>query len=101
MKIGIDAHAAERDGSGNCTYIRGLIRGLLELDRENDYILYVIDRNHRFYRDIRENPGFRLHPLPVRSPLLRIPFFLAAATYRDAVDVLHVQYIAPPGTAEA
>ncbi len=96
MRIGIDAHAAERDGSGNCTYIRSLILALLELDRENDYVLYVIDKNHRFYREIPESGGFRLHPLPVKSPLLRIPFYMAAATWRDAVDVLHVQYIAPP-----
>jgi len=96
VRIGIDAHAAERDGSGNCTYIRGLIRGLLELDRENDYILYVIDENHPFYREIREGSEIRLHPLRIKGPLLRIPVFLAAATYRDPIDVLHVQYIAPP-----
>ena len=96
MRIGIDAHAAERDGSGNCTYIRGLIRGLLELERENDYVLYVIDKEHRFYRDIRDQAGVRLHPLRIKSPLLRIPVFLAAATYGDDLDVLHVQYIAPP-----
>ena len=96
MRIGIDAHAAERDGSGNCTYIRGLIRGLLEIDRENSYVLYAVDDGHPFYREVRENPRVRLRALNVRNPFLRIPIFLAAGTYRDAVDVLHVQYIAPP-----
>ncbi len=96
MKIGIDAHAAERDGSGNCTYIRGLIRGLLEIDRENDYVFYVINEKHPFYEEVREDRRVCLHALPARNPLLRIPVFLAAASYRDRIDVLHVQYIAPP-----
>lgn len=96
MRIGIDAHAAERDGSGNCTYIRGLIRGLLELDRDNEYVLYAVDSGHGFYRDLRDRPRVRIRPLSAGNPFLRIPVFLARATFRDALDILHVQYIAPP-----
>jgi len=96
MRIGIDVHAAERDGSGNCTYIRGLIEALLAQDFENEYILYIIDRNHRFYRNIRRDARVRLRPLPVENPLVRIPLFLGRATHRDALDILHVQFIAPP-----
>jgi glycosyltransferase involved in cell wall biosynthesis len=96
VRIGIDAHAAERDGSGNCTYIRELIRGLLEVDRENEYILYTIDGGHRFYGEVRGRERVRLRALRVPNPVLRIPVLLAAASARDALDVLHVQYIAPP-----
>jgi glycosyltransferase involved in cell wall biosynthesis len=96
MRIGIDSHAAERDGSGNCTYIRGLLRALLDLDAENEYILYVVDQKHRFYQEIRPDDRIRLRPLPVESPLARIPFFLGWASLRDRLDVLHVQFIAPP-----
>jgi glycosyltransferase involved in cell wall biosynthesis len=96
MRIGIDIHAAERDGSGNCTYVRGLLQALLSQDFENEYILYAIDKKHRFYRDIRLDAKVRLRPLPVENPLIRIPLFLGRATYRDALDVLHVQFIAPP-----
>ncbi len=96
MRIGLDAHAAEQDGSGNCTYIRGLLRALLALDRENDYILYINDRNHRFYRDLAPAPRVTLRPLGPKNPLLRIPVSLAKATYADRLDILHVQYIAPP-----
>jgi glycosyltransferase involved in cell wall biosynthesis len=96
MRIGIDVHAAERDGSGNCTYVRGLLQALLSQDFENEYILYAIDKKHRFYRDIRLDAKVRLRPLPVENPLIRIPLFLGRATYRDALDILHVQFIAPP-----
>lgn len=96
MKIGIDVHAAERDGTGNCTYIRGLVEALLSQDFENDYILYLIDRNHRFYRNIRQDARVRLRPLRAENPLVRIPLFLGRATHRDSLDILHVQFIAPP-----
>jgi len=96
MRIGIDVHAAEQEGSGNCTYIRGLVEALLSQDFENEYILYVIDKNHRFYKNISRDARVRIHSLPVENPLIRIPLFLACATHRDALDILHVQFIAPP-----
>jgi glycosyltransferase involved in cell wall biosynthesis len=96
VRIGIDAHAAERDGTGNCTYIRGLIRGLLEVDAVNEYVFYAVDAGHPFYREVRDRPRVRLRALRIGNPFLRIPIALAGATLRDALDLLHVQYIAPP-----
>ncbi|MCJ7581801.1 MAG: glycosyltransferase family 4 protein [Candidatus Aminicenantes bacterium] len=96
MKIGIDAHAAERDGTGNCTYIRNLLLALKEIDERNEYILYATDKNHAFYDNFENSLNFRIKQLPVRNPFLRIPFFLAWQTYRDSLDILHVQYNAPP-----
>ncbi|MCX6559672.1 MAG: glycosyltransferase family 1 protein [Candidatus Aminicenantes bacterium] len=96
MRIGIDAHKAEDDGCGNCTYIRGLVRGLAEIDRENEYVLYVCDPGHPYFRGLALPPNFRLRRLRPRASFLRIPLALALASRRDRLDVLHVQYIAPP-----
>ncbi|MEW5902090.1 MAG: glycosyltransferase family 1 protein, partial [Acidobacteriota bacterium] len=96
MRIGIDAHAAERDGSGNCTYIRGLVCGLAEIDERNDYFLYVTDIGHPFYTRLRGRANFHLRTLSPKNPLFRIPFSLTRRTFDDRLDVLHVQYIAPP-----
>jgi glycosyltransferase involved in cell wall biosynthesis len=96
MRIGIDAHAAEQDGSGNCTHVRGLISALLALDSENDYVLYIIDRSHKFYKELAPPPHVRLRELRIHNPVLRIPLLLGPSTYADRLDVLHVQYIAPP-----
>lgn len=96
MRIGIDVHAAEQDGSGNCTYIRGLVRGLLAIDPDNAYILYAVDPGHPFYAGLPRRPNVRIVKTGARSAFLRIPLFLAAASFRDRLDVLHVQYIAPP-----
>jgi glycosyltransferase involved in cell wall biosynthesis len=96
MRIGIDAHAAEREGSGNCTYIRGLLTGLAEIDDKNDYILYVTNIHHPFYNDFRHIKNFSLKLLKPKHPIIRIPFSLARKTLIDNLDILHVQYIGPP-----
>ena len=96
MKIGIDAHAAERDGSGNCTYIRNLLLALKDVDEENQYVLYITDAGHPFYGEFSAVDRFQIRQLPIKNPFFRIPVFLAASTYRDNLDILHVQYNAPP-----
>lgn len=96
MKIGIDAHAVEREGSGNCTYISNLLLALKEIDDKNEYILYATDKNHAFYDSFNGSLNFRIRQLIVKNPFFRIPFFLARQTYKDFLDILHVQYNAPP-----
>lgn len=96
MKIGIDAHAAEQDGSGNCTYIRGLVRALATLEGDAEYVLYALDPGHPFYAEVAGHPRLRVRRLWPRAAIARIPLALAAASYRDRLDVLHVQYVGPP-----
>jgi glycosyltransferase involved in cell wall biosynthesis len=96
MKIGIDAHAAEIDGSGNCTYIRNLVRALREIDKQNDYVLYVTKSMHPFYQDFHSYENFSIRQLPMKNPMIRIPLALAWETAKDKLDILHVQYISPP-----
>jgi glycosyltransferase involved in cell wall biosynthesis len=95
MRIGIDAHAAERDGSGNCTHVRGLLSGLARVDEENEYILYATDPGHPFYEQFRQRKNFCLRHTRPENPLLRIPFVLGQKTFSDKLDILHVQYIGP------
>jgi len=95
MRVGIDSHAAERDGEGNCTYIRNFLTALAGIDETNEYVLYAIDAGHPFYAGLAGRPNFRIHELGAKNPLVRIPWHLARATRQDEIDVLHVQYIAP------
>ena len=96
MKIGLDTHAAEREGHGNGTYIRNLARELVRLDSPHEFLFYAVDAGHPFYREFASAPRVRVRPVGARSPLLRLPAALPRAVRRDAPDVLHVQYIAPP-----
>jgi len=96
MRIGIDAHAAEREGSGNCTYIRGLLGGLAQIDKQNEYFLYATDKQNPFYARFRTKGNFHIRHLRPKNPLIRIPFSLGRRSFSDNLDILHVQYIAPP-----
>lgn len=95
MRIGIEAHAAEHEGSGNCTYIRNLLLALKEADWDNEYIIYVTDKAHPFYERFRPAQKFQIKQLGAKNPFLRIPLFLARESCKDALDILHVQWHAP------
>jgi len=99
MHIGIDAHAIGAQQGGNETYIRNLIKSLAEVDGENRYTIYLANAGAAaLWRDGFANQfkNFTVRLLPPPTPLVRVPVFLAYELLRRPVDVLHVQYTAPP-----
>jgi glycosyltransferase involved in cell wall biosynthesis len=96
VRIGIDTHAAEQDGTGNGSYVRGLVRALTALDGDDEYVLYAIDPAHPFYRTLESRTAWAVRRLWPRPAAVRIPLALALASYRDRLDALHVQYVGPP-----
>lgn len=95
MHIGIDAHAIGAQQGGNETYISNLITALAEIDQTNQYTLYLANERAAVqWRGRYTNFAVRLLPPP--TPLIRVPLALAFELRRRAVDVLHVQYTAPP-----
>jgi glycosyltransferase involved in cell wall biosynthesis len=95
MRIGIDAHAAEQDGTGNCTYYRNLIIETARLDSTNDYFIFATNPNHSFYRRLEEHQNFKIVPITGSPAWFRVFFSLARATFKTRIDVLHIQYFAP------
>jgi glycosyltransferase involved in cell wall biosynthesis len=99
MHIGIDAHAIGAKQGGNETYIRNLIRSLAEVDGSNRYTLYLAEPEaatawqEEFAKVYR---NFSIVLLPKPTPIVRVPLYLAYELRRRPVDVLHVQYTAPP-----
>jgi glycosyltransferase involved in cell wall biosynthesis len=99
MHIGIDAHAIGAQQGGNETYIRNLIKSLVEVDRENRYTIYLANARAAVEwenGDARRHPNLSVRLLPPPTPLVRVPVYLAYELRRRPVDVLHVQYTAPP-----
>src|SRR5437588_2422250 len=95
MHIAIDAHSVGTQLAGNETYAVNLIEALAEIDQSNLYTLYVtkqsaIDR----FKDRWTN--FKIRQTLPHTPLVRVPLTLSAELRRNPVDVLHVQYTAPP-----
>ena len=95
MRIGIDSHAAEQDGTGNCTYYRNLILELAKIDQKNDYVLFGTDLQHPFYRKLEGFKNFRVVEIARYPAWFRVYVALSLASYKAKVDVLHVQYFAP------
>jgi glycosyltransferase involved in cell wall biosynthesis len=95
LRIAIDAHSVGTGLAGNESYITNLIEALAEIDTVNSYTLYVTRREavERFHDRWPHVTVRRTWP---HTPLVRIPLTLVAEMRRHPVDLLHVQYTAPP-----
>jgi glycosyltransferase involved in cell wall biosynthesis len=95
LRIAIDAHSVGTKLGGNESYAVNLIESLAQIDEVNDYTLYVTtaearDRFHQRW------PNFKVRTTLPHTPLIRIPLTLSAELRKHPVDVLHVQFTAPP-----
>lgn len=95
LRIAIDAHSVGTGLAGNETYASNLIEALAEIDHVNFYTLYVT-RKEAVERFKNRWPNFTVRSTLPHSPLIRIPLTLSAELRRNRVDVLHVQFTAPP-----
>ncbi len=94
MRIGIDAHAVGSHLGGNETYIRNVIRSLGEVDPDGDYTLFMTAAG--LHEPIPSTERMRRVAVRPRNPLARIPVSFPLALARERIDVVHVQYVAPP-----
>jgi len=95
LRIAIDAHSVGAKLAGNESYATNLIEALAQIDSVNDYTLYVTtqeaqDRFHQRWAN------FTVKTTLPHTPLIRIPLILSAELRKNPVDVLHVQFTAPP-----
>ncbi len=95
MHIAIDAHSVGAQLAGNESYAVNLIEGLAEIDETNLYTLYVT-KPAAIDRFTDRWPNFKVRQTLPHTPLVRIPLTLSAELRRHPVDVLHVQFTAPP-----
>jgi glycosyltransferase involved in cell wall biosynthesis len=95
VHIAIDAHSVGTGLAGNETYAANLVEALAEIDGENRYTVYVT-RPEAFERFEGRWPHVTPRLTLPHTPLVRIPLTLSAELRRRPVDLLHVQYTAPP-----
>ena len=93
--IAIDAHSVGTGLAGNESYITNLIEALAEVDTSNRYTLYVTKRE-AVERFRNRWPHVRVQLTLPHTPLVRVPLTLMRELRRRPVDLLHVQYTAPP-----
>ena len=95
MRIAIDAHSVGTGLGGNESYATNLIEALAAIDPVNQYTLYVT-RNDAVAKFGNRWPNFAVKQTRPHTPLIRIPLTLSTALRKNPVDVLHVQFTAPP-----
>ena len=95
MRIAIDAHTVGTKLGGNESYAVNLIESLAEIDSINQYTIYVTTNEAR-ERFSNRWPNFKVRSTLPHTPLIRIPLTLSAELRKNPVDVLHVQFTAPP-----
>ena len=96
MKIAIDTHMIGERETGNETYTSNLIKALLELDRGNDYFLYTTKPSRLTSRLAALSANTKVIQIRPAIPLLRVPLGMPFAAGRQGVNLLHVNYVAPP-----
>jgi len=95
LHIAIDAHSVGAQLAGNESYALNLIEALAEIDQTNLYTLYVT-KPAAIDRFANRWSNFKVRQTLPHTPLVRIPLTLSAELRRRPVDVLHVQFTAPP-----
>jgi len=95
LRIAIDAHSVGTGLGGNESYATNLIEALGEIDRVNQYTLYVT-RPEAAERFGDRWPNFSVRTTLPHTPLIRIPLTLSRELRKNRVDVLHVQFTSPP-----
>jgi len=95
LRIAIDAHSVGAKLGGNESYATNLIEALAEIDRSSQYTVYVTKRE-AVERFSNRWPNFSVRSTLPHTPFIRIPLTLSAELRRNPVDVLHVQFTAPP-----
>jgi glycosyltransferase involved in cell wall biosynthesis len=96
-RFGIDSHSAEREGEGNSTYTRNLIRALFLTAGADEFELFAKDPGHTFYRSLPAGGHARIVRTAQAKGLARLGWALGRAASRERVAALHVQYFAPVG----
>ena len=95
IRIAIDAHTVGTKLGGNESYAVNLIEALAQIDSTNNYTIYVTTNEARD-RFSNRWPNFKVRSTLPHTPLIRIPLTLSAELRKNPVDVLHVQFTAPP-----
>ncbi len=93
MKIAIDARALTGRFTGDRTYWKNLIRSLLEIDTENEYLLF--SRLPLSEEDTPKAANVTLRAVRAKNDRLWTLFTLPRLLKETKADLVHVQYTAP------
>lgn len=98
MRIGIDCRTILNPGSGEAAgvghYTMNIVRALLDIDRENEYVLFFDYRMAREGTQEYERPNVKIRFFPFSSygkflPIAYSQLLVSAALLKERLDVFH------------
>lgn len=92
MRIGIDARLYTQTGVGR--YLRNLISKLSDLDRENEYVIYL--RNKEYEEFILPSYKWKKKKVDIPWHTLKEQFLFPLTLLSDKLDVVHFPYFNVP-----
>ena len=93
MRIGISTSVVQRGKTGIAQYLFGLVRGLMEVAPEHEYVLFVLEEDAPLFAFAREAMQIVRVPEAVRPPVRDIAWHqmeLPRLARQMHLDVLHV-----------
>lgn len=94
VKIGIDARLWNETGVGR--YIRNLVVNLQEIDKQNDYILFVLSKDKEIIQSHISNPKFHIKIADIRWHSLKEQMQFGNILKKEQLDLVHFPYFSVP-----
>src|SRR2546422_331574 len=97
MKIGIDARLLGETGVGR--YIRNLVEQLQEIDRKNEYVLFVQSKdlqNISSQIEIHRKDKWKVVSIDIHWHTLEEQIHLPRVFYKENLDLMHFPYFSLP-----
>lgn len=94
MRIAIDARPSQGAFTGDATYSRGYISGIMELDSSDEYYLYYMAKLAN--PEVIEKANIHQKVLSASNWRIWSTIAFPAAVKKDYIDIAHVQYSIPP-----
>lgn len=94
MRIGIDARLWNETGVGR--YIRNLVINLQEIDKKNEYILFVRDENDDLIKSQTSNPRLQIVQANIPWHSVREQLSFGSIIGNQNLDLMHFPYFSLP-----
>lgn len=104
MKIGIDARLWSQTGVGR--YIQELVKNLAEIDKENQYIIFVREQDINYQLPITQPAdathqallagNYQLRKVNIRWHSLKEQIVMPFILWREHLDLMHFPYFSVP-----
>lgn len=95
MKIGIDLHTVNNLFQGSRTYVYNLTRALLNIDKSNEYYLYLPPDTEEKTAGVFQQENVNCKVIRPSSRSIRLTIAFPARLAMDKIDIFHCQYMGP------